>query len=137
MNQAFSSETSNANNPSTLYIDYYTNRRYCENLTKDGIINKQKKDLIKLATEVGILEKEVSDLKKKLAVSDHCEKELIKANEKIEALSKEKDQILKDSREEKKKLRLSQYHKYYPYSSHNVNSKNPCFFIFFSEKGAV
>ena len=104
MNQAFSSETSNANNPSTLYIDYYTNRRYCENLTKDGIINKQKKDLIKLATEVGILEKEVSDLKKKLAVSDHCEKELIKANEKIEALSKEKDQILKDSREEKKKL---------------------------------
>lgn len=104
MNQAFSSETSNANNPSTLYIDYYTNRRYCENLTKDGIINKQKKDLIKLATEVGILEKEVSDLKKKLAVSDHCERELIKANEKIEALSKEKDQILKDSREEKKKL---------------------------------
>ena len=52
LGQAFSSETSNANNPSTLYIDYYTNRRYCENLTKDGIINKQKKDLIKLATEL-------------------------------------------------------------------------------------
>ena len=104
MNRSSTFESNNSNNPVPLYLDYYSNRRYYENLSKDGIIAKQKKDLLKLATEVGTLEKEVSDLKKKLAISDHCERELAKANEKIEALTKEKEQLMKDSREEIKKL---------------------------------
>ena len=87
-----------------LQVNAYENHKYYENLTKDGIINKQRADLVKLSTSLISMEKENSELRKRIAHCDHFEKEVQRLTEVIDIKEKEHETVISNYKAEIKSL---------------------------------
>ena len=83
----------NPNSEEKAFIDYYSSKKYYENLSKESIIKKQEKDLIRLSAEVIKLSKQNSDLRQRIAAINFVENKYLKALEEIEALKLENEKL--------------------------------------------
>ena len=85
--------------------DYYSSKKYHENLSKDFIIKKQQKDLIRLANEVLKLSKLNSDLHQRIAMISLTETKYLKALDDIRALQLENKNLDEKNYNELRKLK--------------------------------